>query len=68
MNAEGCIDLTELKLLNPQHYVNFDFLVSTQLYPEWPFAKLPNTPDSLCQAVVSALSWCQPTVRRPGRP
>ncbi|OAI14380.1 hypothetical protein A1359_11205 [Methylomonas lenta] len=55
MSAEGSIDLTEVKLLNPQHYPNFDLLVSTRLYPEWPFAKLLNTSDSLSHAVVSAL-------------
>lgn len=55
MQNEGKIDLAQLKILNPQRYGSFGYLSSTRLYPEWPFAKLKNTPDELSHAVAIAL-------------
>ena len=55
MAAEGKIRLRDFQVLNPQNPPGFPFLVSTRLYPEWPFAKLKNTPPELAQGVAIAL-------------
>ncbi|MCC7016928.1 MAG: PhnD/SsuA/transferrin family substrate-binding protein [Rhodospirillales bacterium] len=55
MVAEEKIRLRDFHVLNPRSYPGFPFLVSTRLYPEWPFAKLKNTPPELAQAVALAL-------------
>jgi two-component system sensor histidine kinase TtrS len=56
MAAAGDIDLSELKVINPQHHGDFPFVVSTTLYPEWPFAKTAATSDEAAQKVVQALT------------
>lgn len=55
MTAAGDIDLAEFKIINAKDYPDFPFVVSTALYPEWPFAKHPNTPDKISQQVAAAL-------------
>jgi len=55
MDSEGKIDLADIKVLNPQNHVGFDYLCSTRLYPEWPFAKLRHTSDMLSHKVATAL-------------
>jgi len=56
MAAEGKIDLSDFKILNRQtNEIGFDYLLSTRLYPEWPFATLPHTPQKLAQDVAAAL-------------
>ncbi|WP_404355360.1 PhnD/SsuA/transferrin family substrate-binding protein [Methylotuvimicrobium sp. KM1] len=55
MHKEGAIDLKELKVINPIQHENFSYLSSTRLYPEWPFAKLADTSESLSLEVASAL-------------
>ncbi len=52
---EGKIKLADFKVLNAQSEKDFPFLFSTQLYPEWPLAKLSNTSDELAKQVVIAL-------------
>lgn len=55
MATEGKLDLEQIKVINPQHYPDFHYHVSTRLYPEWPFAKVRHTPDVLSHAVATAL-------------
>lgn len=55
MAQENKIDLSLIKVINPQTFKNFPYLVSTRLYPEWPFAKLKHTADTLANSVVSEL-------------
>jgi len=55
MSSEGKIDLARLKVLNPQHHEGFGYLCSTRLYPEWPIARLRDTPEALSHAVATAL-------------
>ncbi|MCX9013878.1 MAG: PAS domain S-box protein [Candidatus Methanoperedens sp.] len=55
MEAEGLIEIDEFKVLNRQYVEDFPFLLSTRLYPEWPFAKLKHTPDALARNVTVAL-------------
>ena len=55
MAKEGAISLQNIKVLAPKHYLDFPYLVSTDLYPEWPFSKLAHTSDSLSNKVLSVL-------------
>ena len=55
MAMEGKIDINKIHVINSKEYDNFPFLTSTRLYPEWPFAKLKHTSDSLSKEVVIAL-------------
>ncbi|MCP3669807.1 MAG: phosphate/phosphite/phosphonate ABC transporter substrate-binding protein [Gammaproteobacteria bacterium] len=58
MADEGKINLNNFRVFS--HYphdaeADFQFLHSTPLYPEWPFASLSSTPVELTQAVAIAL-------------
>lgn len=55
MASEGAISIKSFKILNQKQSDNFPLLHSTRLYPEWPFAKLRQTSDSLAQKVAIAL-------------
>jgi PAS domain S-box-containing protein len=55
MADAGAVDLTRLRVLNPQEDPDFPFLRSTPLYPEWPFGKLRHTDEDLAQQVAIAL-------------
>jgi len=52
---EGKIKLSDVKIINKKSHKNFPYLVSTQLYPEWPFSKLIHTPNKLANDVLSVL-------------
>lgn len=49
------IDLAQIRVLNPLNPAEFQFLLSTRLYPEWPLAKTRGTPDRLATEVVVSL-------------
>ncbi len=55
MAAEGKINLSDFRILNPQVREDFPQILSTRLYPEWAFAKTRCTPDELAEQVVVAL-------------
>ena len=55
MAAEGLIKLDNFKIINNKTTKGFPFYHSTQLYPEWPFAKMHDTPDLLSKQVALAL-------------
>ncbi|MFC2074441.1 ATP-binding protein, partial [Campylobacterota bacterium] len=55
MALEKKIDLNKVHIVNPISYDNFPFLISTKLYPEWPFSKLKHTSDELSKQVAIAL-------------
>ncbi|MGB2987643.1 MAG: PhnD/SsuA/transferrin family substrate-binding protein [Phycisphaerae bacterium] len=59
MAAEGKIRLEDFHALRHDHIgeevCEFPFLHSTDMYPEWPFAKLKHTSDDLAQQVAVAL-------------
>ena len=60
MVKEGTINLSDIKVLNAKNHKDFPYLVSTQLYPEWPFSKLMDTSNKLANEVLSALLNIQP--------
>ncbi|MFP4192704.1 MAG: PAS domain S-box protein, partial [Candidatus Hydrogenedentota bacterium] len=56
MAQEGVVNLDEFRILNAQDSVqSLPLLRSTPLYPEWPFAALPHTPEDLDRDVATAL-------------
>lgn len=55
MAAENLIELNDLKILNRKINSAFPYIHSTQLYPEWPIAKLKNTSTELAKKVSIAL-------------
>lgn len=55
MAQEHLIDLSKIKVLHQQKFDDFPYLVSTQLYPEWPFAKLKKTSDKAATLILSLL-------------
>ena len=55
MAKQGEIELSSFKVIEPKITEGFDFLHSTRLYPEWPFAKAKHTPDDLARRVASVL-------------
>ncbi|MFN3481004.1 MAG: PAS domain S-box protein, partial [Thermodesulfovibrionales bacterium] len=55
MSEEGIIHLKDIKVINEQKVKDFPFLLSTRLYPEWPFARLRHVPEELSEKVAIAL-------------
>jgi len=55
MTAQGRLDARRIKLLAAQWQPGFPFLVSTRLYPEWPFAAMPHVDPDLARRVAAAL-------------
>ncbi len=55
MAAAGDIDMEEFKIINGKSHPGFPFVVSTPLYPEWPFAKVNETPQATVDKVLAAL-------------
>lgn len=55
MAAAGDIELSEFKIIHPARHDGFPFVISTELYPEWPLARLASTPDELALRVTEAL-------------
>ena len=55
MADEGLIAPGTFLILNEQYSKGFPFVLSTPLYPEWPFAKLKHVPDELSQEIAIAL-------------
>lgn len=51
----GNINPQDIKILHPLYYNNFPYMVSTELYPEWSFAKLKATPNNISNAILSDL-------------
>lgn len=56
----GDIKLDEFKVINKKKLKDFPFLLSTQLYPEWPLAKMRDTSPELSKKVALALLTIQP--------
>ncbi|MDP3904437.1 MAG: PhnD/SsuA/transferrin family substrate-binding protein, partial [Methylococcaceae bacterium] len=52
---EGKLDIAQINILNRQNSPNFPVLLSTRLYPEWPFASLPHVDENLTRHVAAAL-------------
>ncbi len=55
MAARGEIDLSEIRILEQKATTDFPLLHSTDLYPEWPIARLPDTDAKLAKQVAITL-------------
>lgn len=55
MAKQGEIESSDFKVIEPKITEGFEFLHSTRLYPEWPFAKAKHIPDDLARRVASVL-------------
>lgn len=55
MVAEGLIKLNDYYVLGERRQDDFPLLLSTELYPEWPLAKLKGVSDALAVRVAVAL-------------
>ncbi len=55
LSATGTLDRNQLVILNKDASYGHPELLSTRLYPEWPFAALAGTPTPLRDAVTLAL-------------
>ncbi|MDD9868974.1 MAG: PhnD/SsuA/transferrin family substrate-binding protein [Gammaproteobacteria bacterium] len=55
MSEEGKINLDDFTLLTPAQHDDFPYLVSTGLYPDWPFASLTHVPEALKREVLEVL-------------
>ncbi|WP_247889851.1 sensor histidine kinase [Azospirillum brasilense] len=53
--VEGRVDPGQFRVLAPKTVPGFDCALSTDLYPDWPLARLASTPEDLAKAVVVAL-------------
>lgn len=60
MEAEKLIDMSMFKIIHKQNTDNFPFLVSTNLYAEWPFSKAAHISDDLAHKVALALMQMKP--------
>ena len=60
MAAAGKIQLKDFKVIGIKQSKGFSFIHSTDLYPEWPFAKLAETDDTLAEKVAAALLQITP--------
>jgi len=61
MAARQMLDLSKIHILSPKEDQHFPLLHSVGLYPEWPFAKLPNTDLALAKQVTITLLQMQPS-------
>lgn len=55
MVARGELSLDQLKVVNRQHIPDYPYLLSTRLYPEWPFAMVKGTSMDTAKTVLQAL-------------
>jgi len=52
---EGRLDPADFRVLAPRTATGFACALSTELYPDWPLARLASTPEELAKEVVVAL-------------
>jgi len=55
MQQEGKLDAKQLKIINQQDFPSYPYIVSTRLYPEWPFVVMPKVDSHIANKVASAL-------------
>ncbi len=53
--SEGRINLDDFRIIEGNTQLNYPHMVSSQLYPEWPFASLPGSNKQLRENVLTAL-------------
>lgn len=60
MAQEGLVELSIFRVLNEHSSPGYPFLLSTRIYPEWPFARLNHISETLGQQVAITLLTLPP--------
>jgi len=60
MVRDGKLDLARIRVINRQPAAGYPALVSTRLYPDWPFTALPGVDDGMAREVAAALFLLRP--------
>ena len=55
MAQEGKIELKDFRIINQKHVQGFPYLLSSELYPEFPIARLKHTDKKLANRVTASL-------------
>lgn len=55
MESDGKLDMRYLRVVNNKDIKGFPFFLSTDLYPEWAFTTVKNTPNNVVQQVQNVL-------------
>lgn len=55
MVGEGKLEMSRVRILDARNVPGFPFQLSTDLYPEWPFAAMPGIDGDLARQVAAAL-------------
>lgn len=55
MAREGKLDISQIKVVDHRNVAGFPYLLSTDLYPEWPIAAMPSVDHDLAREVASVL-------------
>jgi PAS domain S-box-containing protein len=59
MVREGKLDPARIRIIHRQH-ADYPAMVSTRLYPDWPFTALPGVDDRMAREVAAALFLLEP--------
>ena len=51
----GRLSFDQVKIVNEQHNAGYPYLLSTQIYPEWPFAMVSGVSNDLAKKVLQTL-------------
>jgi ABC-type phosphate/phosphonate transport system substrate-binding protein len=60
MASEGHMTLSQVRILNPVGNTEFPFMISTELFPEWPLATAPHVSIEITNRVAAALLLMPP--------
>lgn len=55
MAKENLINLEDIKIISQKKFQDFPYLLSTDLYPEWPIAKLAHTDENAAKIILPIL-------------
>lgn len=55
MEFESAVNMNDVKVLGAKQYSGFPYVISTALYPEWPFAALPHVDEDTVDKAKLAL-------------
>ncbi len=55
LEKDNKLDITKIKVINQKSDYSYPFVLSTKLYPEWPFASLKHIDNLLIKQIATAL-------------
>lgn len=60
MVNQGLLEFSQIKIINLKKETDYPYLLSTALYPEWPFARVSHTPTDIAVKVMHVLLALKP--------